>query len=37
VTSDQRYRNSRLVDAPMGDDRAQTVEARESRVIPLRP
>jgi adenylate cyclase len=36
VTSDQRYRNSRLVDAPMGDGRAQIVEVQESHVIPLR-
>ncbi len=36
VTSDQRYRNSQLVDVPMGEDRAQVVEVERASLQPSR-
>jgi adenylate cyclase len=36
VTSDQRYRNSQLVDGSMGEDRAQVVEVERDSLQPSR-
>jgi adenylate cyclase len=36
VTSDQRYRNSQLIDAPMGEEQAQTIEIDRGSFHPNR-